>query len=68
MQIVFRTNLHSSAHYGDQFKEDQMGGICNIHGNVRNSYNILVGNPDGKISLRKPMCRWEDNIKWFLRK
>jgi len=45
-----------------------MGGICNIHGNVRNSYNILVGNPDGKISLRKPMCRWEDNIKWFLRK
>ena len=24
---------------------------------------VLVGNPEGKRPLRRPMHRWEDNIK-----
>jgi hypothetical protein len=32
---------------------------------VRNEYNILVGNPEGKRTLGRPEPRWEDNIKWI---
>jgi hypothetical protein len=28
---------------------------------------VLVGRPEGKISLGRPRCRWEDNIKIDLR-
>jgi hypothetical protein len=27
---------------------------------IRNSYNILVGKPEGKRPLGRPRCRWED--------
>jgi hypothetical protein len=26
-------------------------------------YRVLVGKPEGKRLLGRPMCRWEDNIK-----
>jgi hypothetical protein len=29
-------------------------------GEMRNSYNILVGQPEGKRSLGRPKRRWED--------
>jgi hypothetical protein len=32
-----------------------------------NAYRILVGNPEGKRPLRRPKCRWVDNIKMDLR-
>jgi hypothetical protein len=28
---------------------------------VRNVFNIFVGQPECKISLGRPQCRWEDN-------
>jgi hypothetical protein len=28
---------------------------------------VLVGRPKGKRPLEKPRCRWEDNIKMYLR-
>jgi hypothetical protein len=28
-------------------------------GEMRNTYNILVGKPEGKRSLVKQRCRWE---------
>jgi hypothetical protein len=28
----------------------------------RGVYRVLVGKPDGKIPLRRPRCRWDDNI------
>jgi hypothetical protein len=28
--------------------EDEMGGACGAHGEVRGSYNILVGRPEGR--------------------
>jgi hypothetical protein len=33
-----------------------------------NVYNILVGKPEWKKSLGRPRCRWEDSIKWILKK
>jgi hypothetical protein len=30
-------------------------------------YRVLVGRPEGKRPLRRPRCRWEDNIKFDLR-
>jgi hypothetical protein len=29
---------------------------------MRNAYQILVGNPEGKRSLVRPWSRWEGNI------
>jgi hypothetical protein len=33
------------------------------HGETRNAYWILFGNPEEKRHLRRPWRRWEDNIK-----
>jgi hypothetical protein len=33
----------------------------------RNAYRILVGKPEGKRPLRRPRCRWVNNIKMDLR-
>jgi hypothetical protein len=35
---------------------------CSAHGELRNEYDILVGNHEGKRPLGKPECRWEGNI------
>jgi hypothetical protein len=32
-------------------------------GEVRGTYNILVGRPEGRRPLGRPRRRWEDNIK-----
>jgi hypothetical protein len=32
-------------------------------GEMRNAYIILVGKPEGKKPLRRPSCKWEDNIR-----
>ena len=29
----------------------------------RNAFKILTGTPTGKRLLRRPTCRWEDNIR-----
>jgi hypothetical protein len=36
-------------------------------GEMRNSYKVMVKNPEGKRSLRRPRCRWDDNICMGLR-
>jgi hypothetical protein len=36
-------------------------------GGMRNAYNILVGNPEGKRPVGSPRRVWEDNIKTDLR-
>jgi hypothetical protein len=35
---------------------------------VINEYKILFGKPEGKRPLGRPRCRWNDNIKMYLRK
>jgi hypothetical protein len=34
----------------------------------RNAYRILVEKPEGKRPIRRPRCRWTDNIKVDFRK
>jgi hypothetical protein len=34
---------------------------------MRNVYNIVVGEPEGKRPLGRPKYRWEDNIRLDLR-
>jgi hypothetical protein len=43
------------------------GHVARI-GKQRNRYRILMGKPEGKRSIARPECRWEDNIKMDLRK
>jgi hypothetical protein len=43
-----------------------MGGSCGAQGEVRCAYNILVGRPEGRRPLGRPMRRWEDNNRMDL--
>jgi len=43
-----------------------MGGACIVYGGEERVYRVLVGKPEGKRSLGRPMRRWEDNIKMDL--
>jgi hypothetical protein len=36
-------------------------------GAKRNAYRILVGQPEGRRTLRRPRRRWVDNIKLYVR-
>jgi hypothetical protein len=40
-----------------------MGGPYSTNGETRNSYRLLVGNPEGKRPLGRPRRRWVDNIR-----
>jgi hypothetical protein len=35
-------------------------------GEKRNAYRLLVGKPEGKRLLGRPMSRWVDNIRMYL--
>jgi hypothetical protein len=35
-------------------------------GELRNTYKILVGRPEGMIPFERPRRRWEDNIRMDL--
>jgi hypothetical protein len=41
-------------------------GIVARRGEERNAYILLVGKPEGKGPLRRPRCRWVDNINMDL--
>jgi hypothetical protein len=43
-----------------------MGRACSTNVGKRNAYRILVGKPEGKISLGRTGHRWIDNIKMDL--
>lgn len=51
---------------GDYTKQNGMGGVCSTHREIRNTYKILVGKPQGMQPLGKPGHRWEGNIKIHL--
>jgi hypothetical protein len=38
-----------------------------MNGANKNAYRILVGKPEGRRPLGRPICRWVDNIKIDLR-
>jgi len=35
-------------------------------GDRTDAYRVLVGRPEGKRPLGRPMCRWQDNITIYL--
>jgi hypothetical protein len=35
-------------------------------GEKRNTYRLLVGKPEGRRLLRRPRCRWMDNVRMDL--
>ena len=37
-------------------------------GDSRRVYNVLVGKPQGKKPLGRPVRRWDDNIRWIFTK
>jgi hypothetical protein len=45
-----------------------MGGACSTYGEGRGVYRVLVGKPEGKRPLGRPRHRWEDNIRWIIKK
>jgi len=51
---------------GDKMDKNGMSGACGTYGENRGTYRILVGKPEVKRPLGKPVCRWEDNIKMDL--
>jgi hypothetical protein len=54
---------------GMMFKSRRMrwAGLVARMGENRNAYRILVGRPEGKRPLGRPIRRWVDNIKMDLR-
>lgn len=40
-----------------------MSGACSTHGEIINSYKIVVGQREGKRPLRRPRRRWQDYFK-----
>jgi hypothetical protein len=66
--VCFRI-LHS--YLGNKIMQDEMGGLsgaCSMHSAIRNGYNILIGNPEGKRPLGRPRRRWENISFTSLRK
>jgi hypothetical protein len=51
----------------DQVKRMRWAGSVARMVEMKNAYYILVGKPEGKISLRRARRRWEDNIRMDLR-
>jgi len=60
-------DLYPSPQYcaGYKIEKNEKGGTCSAYGG-RGVYRVLVGNPEGMRPLRRPRCRWEDNIKMDL--
>jgi len=48
---------------GDDVEEDERrrGGHVTRMGEMRSAYLLLVGKPEGKRPLGRPMYRWEDS-------
>jgi hypothetical protein len=62
--LLSHTNLNVSPNIIRDIKSRKIWtGYVACKGKMRKAYNILVGKPEGKRPLRKPRCRWEDNIR-----
>jgi hypothetical protein len=56
-----------TAHQGDQIKKNVIGGACSMYWGSC-VYRVSVGKREENGPLRRPMRRWEDNIKMNLQK
>jgi hypothetical protein len=62
-------NLYASPNIIRVIKSRRMGSTGNVarKEDVGNAYKIWLGKPERKRQLRRPKCRWEDNIRMNLR-
>jgi hypothetical protein len=62
-------NLYSSPNIVSVIKSRRVrwAGHVTRMGEGRGVYRVLVGRPEGRRPLGRPMHRWEDNIKMDLR-
>jgi hypothetical protein len=49
----------------NQIVDNAMDNSYDIMGERRGVYRVLVGKPEGKKPLGRPMRRWEYNIKMY---
>jgi hypothetical protein len=58
-------NLYASPNIIQVIKSRKMrwSGHVACMGGMRNAYNILVRKPQGKGPVRRPRCRWKDNVR-----
>jgi hypothetical protein len=49
-------------------KEDKTDGHVAWMGEMRKLCRLSVGKPEGKRPVARPRPRWENNIRWILRK
>jgi len=50
----------------DQIEKNEMGGACSMYWGKEMCCNVLVGQPEGKRPIGRPMRRLEDNINMNL--
>jgi hypothetical protein len=43
-----------------------VGRACGMHMRGEKMHRVLVGKPEGKRPLGRPICRWEDGIRMDL--
>jgi hypothetical protein len=48
-------------------EEDAIDGKCNTAGEARNLYKLFVAKPNAENALGRCRCRWENNIKSYLK-
>ena len=51
---------------GDKIEKIEMGRTCSTMEEGRGVHKVLVGKPEGKRTLGRPRCRWEDKTKMDL--
>jgi hypothetical protein len=44
-------------------REDEMGGVCSAHVEVRTAYRMLAGKPERRRLFGRPRNGWENSIK-----
>jgi hypothetical protein len=59
--------LFTTYYYGDQIKEDEMGGACNTHGRDEKCIQISVRKPVKKKLFERNSSRWKDKIRTGLK-
>jgi len=45
-----------------------MSGACSTYGGEERGCKVLVGKHEGKRPLGRPRHRWEDILKWIVKK
>jgi hypothetical protein len=61
-------NLNTSPHIIKVIRSRRMRhGACSTHGRDEKCQQYLVRKPEGKRPLKRPRCRWEDNIRMDLK-